>query len=217
MRETIDHRNYRVVCEEAGFPVDEADSFIDGFLDGFKSSENPVILHTLGIPGAGKSTFARGLGNSRGILISFDDVMEKIPGYQRDKLAHGNVAAFSKWEECARETGYEILFRSVERRLDIVFDHSGARPDHVAFLRNLKQKEGYKIKIVAFQIDEDLARERALKRDRHLPPEYIADRKKVLEDLLPAYKSVADEFLDRAAARIVKSPSSLTIAASKNS
>ena len=153
MRETINHRGYKAACEEAGFSVEEADSFIDGFLEGVKSSENPVILHTLGIPGAGKSTFARGLGHSQGIMISFDDVMEKIQGYQKDKLANGNKAAFLKWEECARETGYEILFRSVEKRLDIVFDHSGARPDHVAFLRNLKQKEGYKIKIVAFQID----------------------------------------------------------------
>ena len=153
MRKVINHRGYRVVCEEAGFSIDEANGLIDDFLEGFKSSENPVILHTLGIPGSGKSTFVHGLGYSQGILISFDDVMEKIPGYQRDKSAHGNAAAFSKWEECARETGYEILFRSVERRFDIVFDHSGSRPDHVAFLKNLKQKEGYKIKIVAFQID----------------------------------------------------------------
>ena len=164
MRETINYSGYIAVCEEVSFPVDEADSFIDGFLKGFKSSKNPAILHTLGIPGSGKSTFARGLGNSQGILIAFDDVLEKIQGYQKDKLENGNKAAFLKWEECAREIGYEILFRSVEKRLDIVFDHSGARPDHVAFLKNLKQKKGYKIKIVAFQIEEDLARERTLKR-----------------------------------------------------
>ncbi|MCK5555485.1 MAG: hypothetical protein KAI76_04550 [Alphaproteobacteria bacterium] len=49
-----------------------------------------------------------------------------------------------------------------------------------------------------------MARERTLKRDRYLPPEYIPDRKKILEDLLPAYKSVADEFIDHVAERIIK-------------
>ena len=33
-------------------------------------------------------------------------------------------------------------------------------------------------------------------RDRHLPPEYIPARKKIIEELLPRYRALADRYVE---------------------
>ncbi|MCK5659109.1 MAG: hypothetical protein KAH96_04460 [Alphaproteobacteria bacterium] len=86
------------------------------------------------------------------------------------------------------------MFRCIDSRLNIVFDHSGSRSDHVELLIHLKRKEGYRIKVVALLIDKALAAKRAAGRDRYLPPEYIPERKKILDGLRPLYQAIADEY-----------------------
>ncbi len=191
MRQIIDHRGYRIVCREAGF---DAEGLIEARLASVSSVEAPFILHMLGIPGSGKSTYVRGLSLPNTVFLSFDTVMEEIPAYQAQKSRDGLAAAFAAWETCAREIGYEILFRAAERKLNIVFDHGGARADHVEMLAHLKAA-GYRIEVVHFDVDEAKAAARALERDRHLPPGYISARHQTLAELLPAYQALADAFL----------------------
>lgn len=196
IREVIGHQGYRKLCAMVGFPVEAADTIIGDCMKQAGTQSHPVILHMLGIPGSGKSTFVRQLEVSNTLVLGCDDVMEKIPGYQVDKAAQGNEAAFAKWELCAREITYEILFCAVEKRLNIVFDHGGSRPEHLEMLKKMKWDAGYRVTVIAMFIDEELALKRAATRDRSLPPGYIPVRKKAIEELLPGYRAVADDYVE---------------------
>ena len=169
---------------------------IEGALAHTTPAAHPKILHMLGIPASGKTTYLRDNPSPGAVLISFDAIMESLPEYRNDNRRVGAEKAFAKWESCARAIGYELLFRSIERKLDIMFDHSGSRPDHVRLLEELKLNHGYRIEIVALKIDEGLAVRRAATRDRHLPPEYIAQRKHVLDGLVPQYRAIADDYAE---------------------
>src|SRR5690606_4142358 len=138
-----------------------------------------------GIPGAGKSTYVRQLDLSNTLLLNCDDTMERMSGYQRDKAAFGNEAAFRKWELCARELTYEALFRAVDLGLNIVLDFNGANFSHIEMLDYMKKDRGYKVPVTALLVDEELALGRTKTRDRYVPPEYMPERKKIIEGLLP--------------------------------
>lgn len=196
MRHLIDHEDFRISSAALGMTETYVESFIEGHLKGYTTSRTPLLTHMLGIPGAGKTTEARKIKDANTVFIGFDDIMEKLPGYRKDKNELGAEAAFKKWEICARMIGYEILFRAEERKLNIILDHSGTRADHIDMLKELKQKENYGVRIVAVLIDEELALDRASKRERYLPPEYIPLRKKALDSLLPAYQAIADSYIE---------------------
>jgi len=178
LEKIINRKGYKKICAETGLPVETADALIDSYLKGMSSVINPVILHMLGIPGSGKTMYVREHSVPNAIVITFDGIMDKLQEYQDNKVFQEGKSSFLKWELCASEIGYELLFRCINNRFNIVFDHSGSRLDHVELLIHLKRKEGYQIKIVNLLIDETLAVERAAARDRYLPPEYIPERKK---------------------------------------
>lgn len=200
LRVVIGHVPYQVACARDGFALTEADALITGFLSGLRPVPQPKIIHTLGIPGAGKSTFSRASRQPNRLHLNFDDVMEKMPVYQQDKLRDGNEAAFNRWTDCAREIGYEILFRAAAQHLDIFFDHSGTRADHVELLTALRGA-GYWVHVVMFDIDLDLAIERAAGRDRFVPAHFYAERQQALSALLPQYRALADEYAEFRATR----------------
>lgn len=200
LRAAITHVPYHVACARNGFALAAAETLIAAFLSELRPVPQPGITHTLGIPGAGKSTFARASRQPNRLHLNFDDVMEKMPVYQQDKLRDGNDAAFNRWTDCAREIGYEILFRAAAQHLDIFFDHSGARADHVALLAALRDA-GYRVNVVMFDIDLDLAIERAAGRDRFVPAHFYAERQQALAALLPQYRALADEYAEFRASR----------------
>lgn len=196
MRHIIAHQGYQQTCQEHGLNVENIDLFIEKHLAAFTPNETPTILHMLGIPGAGKTTLVKQLARDNTAVVSFDDIMEELPEYRDDMAQHGADTAFERWEVCAREIGYEVLFRAIERKLNLIFDNSGSRSDHVTLLTELKNSGAYRVEIAAIHISEELALKRAAQRARFLPPEYIPIRHKAIEALLPAYKALADEYTD---------------------
>ncbi|MCK5518319.1 MAG: hypothetical protein KAI61_02800 [Alphaproteobacteria bacterium] len=72
LEKIIDHKDYKKICAETGLPVETADVLIDSYLEGVSSVVNPVILHTLGIPGSGKTTYVHEHTVSNAVVISFD-------------------------------------------------------------------------------------------------------------------------------------------------
>ena len=194
IRDIIDHQGYLALCAQTGFDPKAAEKMIARALAGLAPAAKPRITHMLGIPGAGKTTWIKRTGTpANTLLLSFDAVMESLPPYQRDKEILGLAAAFEKWELCAREIGYEILFCALEARFNILFDNGGTRVDHAAMLECLKG-DSYDVRIVHLYIDPETALARAARRDRHLPPHYIPERKLALDALLPRYMRIADHF-----------------------
>lgn len=170
------------------------------FLADVPSSIAPTLIHMLGIPAAGKSTFCQ---NNKEqfkdyLFVSFDAIMEAHPEYQKDVEELGSVEAFARWEIPARVAGYELLTRAIKEKKNILMDHGGSPKCHQELLINIK-KFGYKTKMFYIYCPIDIAIERAKAREiitkRHTPPQLIADRVISIEQSVNVYRNIVDEFI----------------------
>ena len=175
------------------------DPIIEKALSEVPSSDNPKLVHMLGIPGAGKSTFYKENKEQFKdyLFIGFDFVMEKIPQYHKDVEELGSVQAFKNWELPARIAGYELLRRGIEEKKNIFFDHGGTPVCHRELLSNV-QKMGYHTTMYYVDCPVDVALQRAADREkvtkRHTPPQMIVDRSVLIKQNLPVYKNLVNEF-----------------------
>lgn len=178
---------------------DETEKIINRFLVASPSSDHPILVHMLGIPGAGKSTFYRNHHSRFAdyVFVSFDEIMEALPAYQSDLQKLGSVAAFSRWELPARVIGYELLSRAIAAKKNIFLDHGGSPLAHQELLQNIKalnyQTEMFWIKC---DLDKAIRRtsERAKITKRHTPPQMIVERQELIRALAPRYKKIVDKF-----------------------
>lgn len=161
----------------------------------------PLFIHLAGIPGSGKSTYAKRLlgqsGRSPIALVNFDDIMERIPAYQAERV-HDPAAAFKRWEIPARAIGYFMLLALIEGKRNILFDNGAAVPAHVELLRRCKEERGYRIEMHYLKCSFAEAWRRIQLREaetgRHTPQAYLEDRQKILWELLPKYQKIVDRF-----------------------
>ena len=198
------------VCA-AGLPVAGAlPPALTRELNAHPAAAAPLLINLCGIPGAGKSTLLRQLRNRpeyAGFLpLAFDELMEQLPEYRAESDPE---RAFRRGEAPARALGYALLEQAVARRLNLLFEHSSACPEHVALFRALRQlpERPYRIRMLYLACPPELARRRIAGRARFVPPELIRQRHAVLTDLINRYyrsdREVVDEFieLDGAATR----------------
>jgi len=171
---------------------------IDAWLAGFAPSPVPHIVHTLGFVGSGKSTVKKQFlaENAHYMPLGFDAVMESFAEYRHDFDTLGAQAAFERWELPARALGYEILGAAIDRHLNIMFENSGTRADHVALLARLKGM-GWRVTILDTLCDPRIALQRARARPeaRWFPDSYVFERKAAIDALKPLYREIADEWL----------------------
>src|SRR5262249_14951364 len=104
----------------------EADSIIRQALVSSERAEHPRMIHMCGIPGSGKTTYTTAWleRNNSFAVVQFDNVLECLSGYRRDRDELGPIEAFARWELPARAIGYHCLQALVENRRHIIFDHS---------------------------------------------------------------------------------------------
>lgn len=173
----------------------EYERIIDALLAKFAQAKGLQILQVSGCPGAGKTTYCRKIAGDRAFL-SFDAIMESLPSYQADLRLLGSKEAFAKWEAAARVIGYEALRRAVERKLGIVFEHSGVNPAHLELFANLK-KLGYHTRVQVIKCDLATAEKRVEEREkithRHTPKEIVEQRYALVNDYIAKYQKIADE------------------------
>ncbi len=167
-----------------------------------QAQPRPFLLHTIGVPGAGKSSLLQALSATLDPLphhcVSFDKLMQAIPAY-RSHARSDAEGAFQAFELPAREAGYVLLRALLARRAHILFDHSGANPAHRDILSYARQ-QGYTVMVVRVGVAVTQAQrrlaDRQLKDGRHTPPAYVAERQALLQTLLPAYRHSADAYLE---------------------
>lgn len=158
-------------------------------------SGHPKFVQVGGIPGAGKTTFCKNHHWNRQLFISFDAIMESLPGYQQDLDLLGYAESFRKWEMPARIIGYEVLRRAIIKRTDIFLEHSGVNHAHVQLVNSLK-KLGYDTEMYFIVCDLETACRRAVRREkntkRHTPPQMIAERASLVGKYLRTYTEIVD-------------------------
>ncbi|UAA38592.1 zeta toxin family protein [Paraneptunicella aestuarii] len=164
------------------------------------TKNNPELLVVAGIPYSGKSTHIRAhisplLKQNTSCIVSFDDIMQTMPLYQRLMLNNGAETAFLNTELVARIAGYELLSRAIQQGHSIIFEHSSALQEHVNLYRIIKQEFAYSTQMQVLKISLEQAYQRASsnqQRDsgRHTPKAYIEDRHQALNSLLPEYESI---------------------------
>ncbi|MEM5517831.1 zeta toxin family protein [Henriciella sp. AS95] len=162
----------------------------------------PFFVHMLGVPGAGKSVIARMLyGTITSWLpeapsyVGFDRLMAEIPAYQDTPDI---VEAFAKYELPARAAGYALLKELISKRASIFLDHGGSAAEHPEILRLAKRQFGYRIYVVSVEVDNDICQSRiearAKAEGRHTPPDYISERALQIEEMVPEYTDISDQF-----------------------
>lgn len=178
----------------------ESARIIKSALDTSVAHDSPKLLHLCGIPGAGKTTYAKRwlAENPDFVLVQFDSIMESLEGYRADFATRGLVAAFGQWELPARTIGYHLLQALIDSRRNVLFDHSAAAVKHMALLEKVKAL-GYFVEMHHVQCELNEALERIKKREiedkRHTPKALVYERLSLLKDLLPKYQSIADLYL----------------------
>lgn len=163
--------------------------------------DNPRFVHLCGIPGSGKSSYAKSklqeLPNT--FLLRFDEVMESLSGYQRDLEQKGPAQAFALWEIPARILGYHLLISLVEGKRNILFDHSAAFHTHIELIKSLKSL-GYTVEMHRLPCELETAKQRVRQRNfqssRHTPERLVEERYTMLETLVPRYRELVDLFID---------------------
>ena len=185
---TIAYPYERIIC-------DEYEGLIEDIVSKASVDPNPSFVQVSGIPGAGKSTFCA-KNYSKSTLVQFDEIMARIPQYQKDCARLGLVQSFSKWEMPARVIGYEVIHRLIDKKASFVLEHSGMNLAHIKLIDVLK-KQGYKtqMQFLFCTLEEACrrAQEREKKISRHTPLELIKERSEAILEYLSQYKEKMDE------------------------
>jgi len=181
----------------------ETEQIIAQLLMGYTGVQNPQLMQISGIPGAGKSTYCATHIKPNFLYLSFDKIMLMLKGYQNVLASEGIVAAYQRYEMTARIIGYEVLRRAINKKLNILFEHSGTNNAHLELFKNLP-KRGYKVMVNAIVCDIGLAinraKERAEKTHRYVPEQLIIERAQNFEKYMSSYQKLSNQvtFLDGA-------------------
>jgi predicted ABC-type ATPase len=168
------------------------------------ASPSPILVHSLGIPGCGKSSLFKVLERmwhretaTPPTILGFDQVMQSHSDYQ----AHPDkIAAFDVFEIPAREAGYRILDKLMQKKAHILFDNGGSAESHRELLRRARDEYGYQLIFVSVITPVSIASARvdirAEQSGQHTPMHYLQERFDKLQKLIPDYRSMAHSFYE---------------------
>ena len=177
----------------------EFDYIINSEISNYSPSGKPVLTIISGIPYSGKSTFIKDntVEPELSIIISFDTIMKKLSYYNK-LISIDKKIAFSKCELPARIIGYELLQKSIEKKINIIFEHSSTPPEHLELYSEISDRHAYHVKLIYLKCSVETAKKRAeknnFKRDqgRYTPLEYIDSRYDAIKKMLIKYKDNFD-------------------------
>ena len=180
------------------------EQIINKSMDSTTPVEHPFMINVAGIPGAGKSTYCKKLitgkesfcniNFSNVLYIAFDEIMCNAQLPYKNEADLNVEQAFNRWEIPARIAGYELLKRAVDKKLNILFEHSSSIEWHVKLFELMASKYDYMTYFVYLNIDPDKAKTRVMERmeheNRRFTPELVDRRHAALVSLLPEYRKL---------------------------
>lgn len=156
--------------------------------------KNPDFTVFCGIPCAGKTTKSDKFfeSNKEDILVRFDDIMESLSYYKKLHAKEDNKIAFKKCELIARVIGYQLLKISIEKGLQIIFEHGSTPKQHVDLYMLIKDLYKYNFKMIYIDVPLQTALDRNEKgrnNNRYTDPVMIKERHFLMKSLIGEYKT----------------------------
>lgn len=148
------------------------DRIVRDALAGHQPEHNPVAVFLGGGPASGKSTIASG-GNTTGVMVAADDIMEKIPEYQQMIAANDPMASTYNHREAA-DIADQLQNTAIHHWISFTLDGTGDR-SFTSMQDRVKavHAEGYRAVAKYVTVDTDAAvaraRARAEKTGRMVP------------------------------------------------
>ncbi len=167
------------------------------FLDNLSPSDQPFLTAIGGSPGAGKTTFRKQMLKLENVhLHDMDEVMIRLPCYQKDYVVLGAKKAFENWWPSARELAQLLVQYAMQSKYNIIYDRTcGAEGSYDDLL--MAKKQGYRIHLIGLYVDKGVAKYRALKREqeegRSMPEEILIEYRSRFSALWPYYLDIVDE------------------------
>lgn len=168
------------------------------FLRDLIPQENPSLFAIGGSPGAGKTTWRQHVYSQmvNVHLHDMDEVLIRLPGYQKDLALGEPILAFQKWWPTAREISEKLVQYAIESRYPIIYDRTCGAEGSYFDLAQAK-KRGYRISLIGLCIDVDLAyirvAEREKKTKRAMPRAIVDEYRARFSALWPYYLLLANE------------------------
>jgi predicted ABC-type ATPase len=194
-----------IPCDDVPKKYQEiAGEIVGVFLAQTKEKKHPFLEVIAGVTGAGKSAYARKLHAKLGeqgktvALVNFDDIMERLPGYQMRRVAN-NAAAYKEYRKVAQAIGYHVVNSLIAHRRSFILDHGASLPSHVDLVRHCEQEKGYKVFVDFLSCGLETAQKRIQRRDtktkRKTPKGLVAAKQAILRRLLPELRKHATSYV----------------------
>lgn len=183
----------------ADWPYEEAQSEFDALLEKMlrlnQKHNTPSFTVVCGIPCSGKTRVSDALYSERKevVLIQFDAIMESLSYYKKLCGEAGYKVAFEKCELVAQVVGYQLLKLAIEGGSQVLFEHSSAVKEHLDLYRLITEEYKYRVKMIYVEVSLQTALNRnkkGRKNNRYTPNEFIENRYRILQELLPKYKEI---------------------------
>jgi predicted kinase len=142
---------------------DEYQALFNLFFKGLKPDPSPKIVIFEGGYGTGKTYFRQryftAVENFH--INNIDLILEKLPGYQIQKVAEGPIPSFNYWWPIAEEIADQFMQFAINQQFNILYDHTCATEKSLHDLRMIIGK-GYRGKMYAFflPLEEALLRKK---------------------------------------------------------
>lgn len=154
-----------------------------------KRARNREATIILGLPGAGKSVFAKPLLESGALEIDNDNAKEMLPEF------HGGVGAFSVHNE-AGDIARNVLKRAIDNGDNFIWPRVDSPETVKQDIETLK-KAGYKVHLKMVKVTHDVAVEsvvnRYLNTGRYVSPDVVAEYGNSPDEAFEQAKELADD------------------------
>ena len=168
------------------------------FLDGLTSQKKPCVIVFAGGPGSGKTTHRRSaqLKLEKAHVHDMDEILIRLPEYQKDLQSEGPKVAFEKWWPLAREIADALVQYAIRLNYFILYDRTcGAEGSYFDLLK--AKNSGYRVLMNGYSVDASVALERIAQREeglgRTVTKEMVLEYRARFSALWPHYLSFVDE------------------------
>lgn len=174
----------------------EIQEVFEGLFKDKKPSGQKLFVGTAGVPGAGKSRFAREYAktNPFAILVDVNDnCLAALPGYRRDLETVGFDGAYEKWRDASNWISINANQRALAEGYDLIAVGTAASPFAIKLFVQAR-KSGYSVQIFAFSAPVDVCLGRNEPENRmsdvppvdrvafHIPPHHITEKRQPFFD-----------------------------------